>query len=81
MQPVIERLARPSTKLAGLRPRLRREAEADLVKLAMAIARRVLRREIAVDPEALRGLVMAALEKLQTSGDLPRARASGARRG
>ena len=31
----------------------------------MAIARRVLRRELAVDPEALRGLALAAMEKLQ----------------
>src|SRR5471030_2372000 len=41
------------------------EAEADLVKLALAIARRGLRRELAIDPEALHGLVLAALEKLQ----------------
>ena len=48
-----------------LRPRLRREAEADMVQLAVAIARRVIRRELAVDPEALHGLVLGALEKLQ----------------
>ena len=41
----VERLARTIDELAGLRPRLRREAEADMVKLALAIARRVLRRE------------------------------------
>jgi flagellar assembly protein FliH len=34
------------------------------VKLSLAIARRVLRREIGIDPEALHGLVLAALEKL-----------------
>ena len=44
---------------------MRREAEADMLRLALAIARRVLRREMAVDPDALRGLVLAALEKLQ----------------
>jgi flagellar assembly protein FliH len=64
-QPVLERMARTIDELAGLRPRLRREAEADLVKLAIAIARRVIRRELAVDPDALHGLVRAALEKLQ----------------
>jgi flagellar assembly protein FliH len=66
LQPVMERLARSIEEIGGLRARLRREAEADVVQLAMAIARRVLRRELAVDPEALRGLALAALEKLQT---------------
>jgi flagellar assembly protein FliH len=66
VEPVLERLARAIEDIAGLRPRLRREAEADTVKLALAIARRVIRRELAVDPEALHGLVLAALEKLQT---------------
>jgi flagellar assembly protein FliH len=65
LQPVIERLSRAIEEIAGLRPRLRREAEADLVKLSLAIARRILRRELLVDPDALHGLVLAALEKLQ----------------
>jgi flagellar assembly protein FliH len=65
LQPVLERLARTIDELAALRPRLRREAEADMVKLAIAIARRVVRRELGVDPEALHGLVLGALEKLQ----------------
>jgi flagellar assembly protein FliH len=65
LQPVIDRLGRSIDEVAGLRARLRSEAEADLVKLALAIARRVLRRELAIDPEALHGLVLAALEKLQ----------------
>jgi flagellar assembly protein FliH len=65
LKPVIERLATTIDELANLRPRLRREAEADMIKLSLAIARRVLRRELAIDPEALHGLVLAALEKLQ----------------
>jgi flagellar assembly protein FliH len=65
VQPVIERLGRSINEVAGLRPRLRAEAEADLVRLSLAIARRVLRRELAIDPEALHGLVLGALEKLQ----------------
>jgi flagellar assembly protein FliH len=65
LQPVKERLARTIEELLSTRPRLRREAEADTVKLAMAIARRVIRRELAVDPEALHGLVLGALERLQ----------------
>jgi len=65
IQPVMERLARSNEEMTQMRPRLRREAEADTVRLALAIARRVLRRELAVDPDAMHGLVLGALEKLQ----------------
>jgi flagellar assembly protein FliH len=65
IQPVIERLARTIDELSQIRAHLRKEAESDMVKLSLAIARRVLRRELAIDPEALHGLVLAALEKMQ----------------
>ena len=65
LQPILERLASSIQEIANLRARLRREAEADVVQLALAIARRVVRRELSADPDALRGLVLAALEKLQ----------------
>jgi flagellar assembly protein FliH len=61
----IERLAQSIDHTAGLRARLRKEAEGDLLRLAVAISRRILHREISVDPEALSGLIMAALEKLK----------------
>ncbi len=64
LQPAIDRLARAVEEIGGLRARLRAEAEADLVALSLAIARRVLRRELAIDPDALHGLVLGALEKL-----------------
>jgi flagellar assembly protein FliH len=51
--------------LAELRPRLRLMAEADLVRLALDIARRVVRRELSTDPEAILGLVRTALERLR----------------
>ena len=65
LQPVIDRLARSIEEIGGLRGRLRAEAEADLVQLSLAIARRVIRRELSIDPEALHGLVLGALEKLR----------------
>jgi len=65
LQSVIERLSRTIDELRQLRPQLRKEAESDMLRLSLAIARRVLRRELAIDPEALHGLVLAALEKLQ----------------
>ncbi len=41
------------------------EAENSLVQLALAIARRVLHRELTVSPEALQGLVAVALERVR----------------
>ena len=66
LQPVIERLVRSIEELGQMRARLRNEAEADLVRLSLAIARRVLRREMSIDPDALRGVIVAALEKLHS---------------
>ena len=63
-QPALEKLARSIEEIARLRPRLLRESEAELVELAMGIARRILRRELSVDAEALQGLVKGALERL-----------------
>jgi flagellar assembly protein FliH len=73
LQPVVERMSRAIGDLASVRTRIRRETESDLVTLAIAIARRVLHRELAVDPEAIQGLVKAALEKVQ-SRDICRVR-------
>ncbi len=60
-----ERLAQLVADLPALKKKLRAEAEMDLLKLALAIARRILHRELLTDPEAMHGLVYAALQKLQ----------------
>ena len=65
LKPVVERLARAAADLSNLRDRVRRQAEADLVKLALAIAKRVMHRELAVDPDAMQGIVRSALDRLQ----------------
>ena len=57
-------LARSIDELTGLRQRFRHEAEEDVVALALAIARRVLHRELTVSPDSLLGLAKAALEKI-----------------
>jgi flagellar assembly protein FliH len=64
-QAAAARMAKSIEEIAGLRARLRKDAEADLVQLALAISKRILRREISLDPEALHGLILGALEKLQ----------------
>ncbi len=50
-------------QVATLKPRLRAEAERELVDLAFAIARRILRRELTVDPTAVVGLIRGCLEQ------------------
>jgi flagellar assembly protein FliH len=65
IEPVVERLSRGIAELTVCRSRLRKQAEDDLVKLALAIAKRILRRELSIDPDALKGVVAAALERIQ----------------
>jgi flagellar assembly protein FliH len=65
MEAMNARMARAIEEMSGLRQRYRREAEEDVVALALAIARRILHRELTVAPDALLGLVKAALEKIE----------------
>lgn len=58
-------LARSIEEITGARLRYRREAEQDVVALALAVARRILHRELTMAPEALLGLVKAALDKME----------------
>ena len=62
----IERLANAIAELDQYRGQLLRQTETDAVRLSIAIARRVLRRELTVDAGAIEGLVRAALERLQS---------------
>ncbi len=64
--PVLDQLGKSLASLAGLRSRIREDAEGDLLKLAISIARRVLHRELTLDPESIEGLIRVALEKLQS---------------
>lgn len=64
VEPVISGFNAMIQELAGTKKKFRAEVERDAVKLAIAIARRVVHRELATDPEAILGLVMAAFQKL-----------------
>jgi flagellar assembly protein FliH len=64
LDPVIASFQAMMADLAGQRARVRAEAEVDTVKLALAIAHRVLYRELSIDPDAILGLVKAAFGKL-----------------
>ncbi|MGA2715252.1 MAG: FliH/SctL family protein [Bryobacteraceae bacterium] len=61
----VEKLAATIAEVAGLRSETIRRAEVDTVRLSIEIARRVLHRELSVDPSALEALIKAALEKLR----------------
>jgi flagellar assembly protein FliH len=65
VQAAVLRMAKSVAEAAALRPRLRQQAESDVVQLALAIARKVLRREMSIDPSAMQALVKVALEKLE----------------
>lgn len=60
-----DRLAQKLHEVAGLRAKIRSYAEMDIVKLGLAIAQRILRRELTTDPETIHGLAHAALQKIQ----------------
>src|SRR5690242_16844259 len=64
IEPVMHKLMGTIEELAALRRRVRMDAEEDAVRLVVAVARRVLHRELAVDPEALLGIVKAAFERI-----------------
>jgi len=65
-RPAVQGLAQTLESLARLRETIREEATQDLVHLAISIAARVIHREVAIDPDALTGLVQAAFSKLQS---------------
>jgi flagellar assembly protein FliH len=65
-RPAAQGLADTLAGLARLRESIREETIQDLVHLAISIAARVIHREVAVDPDALAGLIQAAFSKLQS---------------
>jgi flagellar assembly protein FliH len=65
VRPVLQKLAASIQHASELPALLRAQAEADLVKLAVAIAQRILQRELNIDPEVIAGLVRVGLERVR----------------
>jgi flagellar assembly protein FliH len=63
-------LAEALAGIAALRGRVLHEAEEDLLKLSVLIARKVVLREIACDPGILAGLVRGGLELASDGGEV-----------
>lgn len=61
----VQQLASATAELATTRQDIIQRAEADLLRLSIEIARRVLHRELSLDSSAIEALVSAALEKLK----------------
>jgi flagellar assembly protein FliH len=72
-----QRVARALAEIATWKARLRWEAEREMLALALAIARRILRREVQLDPTVLAGVLKAALDRCDQSEEV-RVRASAA---
>jgi flagellar assembly protein FliH len=62
----VEKLAATVVEVAATRGDAMRRAEADMVRLSVEIARRILHRELSLDTSALEALIRAALEKLRS---------------
>ncbi|MBL8242019.1 MAG: hypothetical protein JNM66_31630 [Bryobacterales bacterium] len=64
LQPLLDRLAATIAELASYRPRFRRDSEPELLRLSLAVAKKILRRELTVDPHSLLGILKAALQTI-----------------
>lgn len=62
--PVIERMNASMAEMIAMRQDIRRRAEKDVVQLSLLIAKRILHRELSVDPNALNALARVIFERL-----------------
>ena len=72
-----ERISAALKDLEGFKSQLGYAAEAEIVRLSLAVASRILRRELMADPDSIQGIVHAALQKLHLR-DVLRIRANPA---
>jgi flagellar assembly protein FliH len=64
---MLRRLAETLEELAGLRARIIHETERQVVQLALAIARKVIHREVSIDHDLLAAIARVALDRLGES--------------
>jgi flagellar assembly protein FliH len=61
---MLRRVAQTLEELGGLRQTLIQETEREMVQLALTLARRIVHREVTLDPELAAALAHVALERL-----------------
>jgi flagellar assembly protein FliH len=64
---MLRRVAQTLTDLSGLRETLIEQTERQMVQLALTIARRIVYREVSLDPELIAAMAHVALKKLGTA--------------
>jgi flagellar assembly protein FliH len=64
---MLRRIGQTIEELGGLRQTLIQETEREMVQLALTLARRVVHREVTLDPELAAALAHVALERLGTT--------------
>lgn len=64
IQPLLDRMTASIGELASYRARFRRESEPELLRLSVAVAKKIVRRELTIDPHMLLGILKAALEMI-----------------
>ena len=64
VRPIAQRLAKSIEEVTGYKSRFRKEAEQDLVRLAMAVARKILKRELHLDSQTIVAVLRVSMESL-----------------
>lgn len=75
LQAAIQGFCQGAAQLASCKPQLRAEVERQVVDLALAIAQKVLRRELSIDPHIILAVVKGCLAELE-SAEIYRIRAN-----
>jgi len=70
LEPVLKSLNQMLAELEALQQRECRHFEKELVDLALAVARKIVGREVAVNPEALTGMLRDTLSCIEHAGSL-----------
>jgi len=61
---MLRRMAQAIEEIAGLRHRIARDTEQQMVQLALTVARRIIQREVAVDRELVMAIARVAIDRV-----------------
>ena len=65
VQAAVQGFAQNAAQLASYKPQLRAEVEQQLVTLSMAVAQKILKRELSIDPNIVLAVVKGCLQELE----------------